>query len=85
MEHGDYLRHVLRDALEHEDAEDGAQHRQGYELTHGVQEGGDAAGVHNERRDNNCDAACDGAVDLADLNTLGVGSFWLMDEGTGPR
>ena len=34
VEHGDYLRHILRDALEHEDAEDGAQYRQGYELAH---------------------------------------------------
>ena len=51
VEDGDDLGHVLRDALEHEDAEDGAQYRQGYKLAHGVEEGGDAACVHDERSD----------------------------------
>ena len=40
--------------------------------------------VHNERSDDDRDAACDGAVDLADLDTLGVRSLRIDGQsGTG--
>ncbi len=73
VENGDHLGGVLGDVLEHKDTQNGAQHRQGNELAHGVQEGGDTACVHDKRSNYDGYTAGNGAVDLTDLYALDIG------------
>ena len=63
---------ILRQPWEHEHAQNSKQHGQGDELTHGVEEGGNALRVHDEWCNDNRNTACNGAVDLTDLYTLAI-------------